>query len=185
LRREQRKLSRKQEKNIAAKIYHQKGENKGKIKQIIYKKPLRECKNWVKQTKMLNGINKKLKNIRMDHLHQSSSEIVKTKPSRIVMENLNVKGMMKNRHLAKAISNQNLYEFKRQIAYKCENFGIEFVEADRFFPSSKLCHSCGHKKVDMRLSERTYECPECGWTANRDFNAALNLASYKYFTPAA
>ena len=86
--------------------------------------------------------------------------------------------MMKNKHLAKSIAQQKFYEFKRQLQYKCEDYGIELVEADKCYPSSKLCHKCGHKKVDLKLSDRTYHCDKCGYIADRDYNASLNLASY-------
>ncbi|MEY9974845.1 IS605 OrfB family transposase, partial [Lysinibacillus sp. RC46] len=97
---------------------------------------------------------------------------MKTKPSRIVMEHLNVKGMMKNKHLAKAVAGQKLYEFKRQIHYKCEKYGIEFVEADRWFPSSKTCYSCGQIKTDMKLKDRLFIC-SCGLKLDRDLNASI------------
>jgi putative transposase len=103
---------------------------------------------------------------------------VKTKPSRVVMETLNIKGMMKNRHLSKSIQEQCLYEFKRQMQYKCEFNGIEFVEADRFYPSSKMCSECGHIKKDLKLSDRVYICEECGCVIDRDFNASINLSRY-------
>lgn len=103
---------------------------------------------------------------------------MKTKPSRIVLEDLNVQGMMKNRHLSKAISEQGFYEFKRQMTYKCELYGIELVIADRFYPSSKTCSKCGNVKKDLKLSDRIYHCDCCGLTIDRDFNASLNLANY-------
>lgn len=134
--------------------------------------------NIYKLEKEIRHIYRKITNIRQNHLHQTTTEIVKTKPSKIVVETLNVKGMMKNKHLAKSIAQQKFYEFKRQLQYKCENNGIEFVEADRFYPSSKLCHECGHKKIDLKLSDRVYHCDKCGYTADRDYNASLNLANY-------
>ena len=114
-----------------------------------------------------------------NYLHQTTSEIVKTKPSRIVMENLNVKGMMKNRHLAKAVASQKFYEFIRQIKYKCEAHGIEFLQADRFYPSSKTCSCCGHIKKNLKLKDRVYHCEHCGLTIDRDYNASINLANYQ------
>lgn len=95
-----------------------------------------------------------------------------------IVETLNVKGMMKNKHLAKSIAQQKFYEFKCQLQYKCEDYGIELVEADKFYPSSKLFHECGHKKVDLKLSVHTYHCDKYGYTAGRDYNASVNLASY-------
>lgn len=133
--------------------------------------------NIIKLEKKIRLLQRELSNIRQNHIFQTANAIVKTKPSKIVMEDLNIKGMMKNRHLAKAISNQKLYELKRVIKYKCEWLGIEFVEVDRFFPSSKTCSSCGTTKKDLKLSDRTYKC-ECGLEMDRDLNAAINLAKY-------
>lgn len=169
LKREQRKLSRKLEANI--KSY-------GKNRKPIYKIPLRDRKNIQKQNQVIRNLHKKLNNIRTNHLHQCSNEIVKTKPSQIVMEHLNIKGMKKNRHLSKSISQQKLYEFKRQIQYKCKKYGIEFVEADRWFPSSKTCSSCGQIKFDLKLKDRVFLC-KCGLKIDRDLNAAINLANYQ------
>ena len=95
------------------------------------------------------------------------------------MESLNVKGMMKNKHLAKAISEQKFFEFKRQIKYKCKKYGIEFIEVPMFYPSSKICSCCGSIKSDLKLSDRIYHCKECGLIIDRDYNASLNLANYK------
>lgn len=170
LKREQRKLSRKIENNI--KGYDSK-------RRPIYKTPLKDMKNIQKQNALIRSLYKKLSDIRNNHLHQCSSEIVKTKPSRIVMEQLNVKGMMKNRHLSKAVAHQKLYEFKRQIQYKCCKYGIEFVEADKWFPSSKLCSDCGQKKSNLKLSDRVYICKNCGLKIDRDLNASINLANYQ------
>lgn len=168
LKREQRKLSRKLENNIS----HYTDKRKA-----IYKRPLKDMKNIEKQNKVIRSLYKKLTDIRTNHLHQTTNEIVKTKPSRIVMETLNVKGRMKNHHLSKAISEQCLYEFKRQIKYKCKKYEIEFVEADTWFPSSKMCSCCGNIKKDLRLKDRIYKC-SCGLKVDRDLNAAINLANY-------
>lgn len=170
LRREQRKVSRKIEGNITKRDSRQRP---------IWKRPLNECKNIERQNKRIRLIYKKLTDIRNNYLHQTTTEIVKTKPSRIVMEDLNVRGMMKNRHLSQAIAEQKFYEFKRQIKYKCEYYGIEFVEVGRFYASSKTCSHCGHIKTNLRLSDRIYQCPECGLVIERDLNAAINLANYK------
>lgn len=170
MKREQRKLSRQLLHNTKAYTSNRKP---------IGDKPLSKCQNIQKQHRVIKTIYKKLTDIRQNHLHQASSEIVKTKPSCIVMEDLNVKGMMKNKHLAKAVASQKLYEFTRQIKYKCEAYGITFIKADRWFPSSKLCSCCGHKRVELRLSDRTYSCEKCGMTLDRDYNAAINLANYQ------
>ena len=134
--------------------------------------------NIVKLEKQIKLVHRKISNTRNNYLHQTTSEIVKTKPSRVVMENLNIRGMMSNRHLAKAIGKQGLYEFRRQLKYKCEFNGIEFVEADTWYPSSKTCSECGHVKTRLSLSERTYICEECGCVIDRDYNASINLSRY-------
>ncbi len=173
LKREQRKLSRMQERNISCyKIV-------GNKRIPVFIKPLEECRNFQKQKRRIKLRHRKLTNIRNNYLHQTTTEIVKTKPSRIVMETWNVKGMMKNRHLAKAIQKQKFYEFKRQIAYKCQKNGIEMVEVPTFYPSSKTCSCCGCIRSDLKLSDRVYRCNECGLVINRDLNASLNLAKYQ------
>jgi len=134
--------------------------------------------NMKKLEKEIRLVHRRLNGIRNNHLHQASSAIVKTKPSRIVMETINIKEIMKNKHLSKAIKEQSLYEFKRQIEYKCKFYGIEFVEADRSFPSSKLCSCCGSIKKDLKFSHRIYKC-DCGNIIDRDFQASINLSRYK------
>ena len=120
----------------------------------------------------------RISNIRSNYIHQSTHAIVSLLPKRVVMEDLNVSGMMKNRHLSKAIQEQCLYEWIRQMKYKCEWRGIEFVQVNRFYPSSKTCHGCGCVKHDLKLSDRIFVCEKCGYTEDRDYNAALNLMSY-------
>ena len=134
--------------------------------------------NIIKLEKQIRLIHRRLSNIRNNHLHQATNKIVKTKPSRVVMETLNIKGMMKNKHLSKAIAEQCLYDFKVKLKYKCEFNGIEFVEADKWYPSSKTCSECGHIKSRLSLSERTYICEDCGVVIDRDYNASINLSRY-------
>ena len=143
------------------------------------KKGVNYCKtsNIIKREKELLKVNKRLTNIRRNYLHQTTSEIIKRKPSFICIEDLNVSGMMKNRHLSKAVQQQSFYEFRRQIEYKAEWSNIQVIIADRFFPSSKLCSCCGIVKSDLKLSDRTYTC-ECGNIIDRDFQASLNLKVY-------
>lgn len=117
-------------------------------------------------------------NIREDYNHKMTHEIVSLKPQKITMEDLNVKGMLKNKHLSKSIQEQCFYEIIRQLQYKSEFMGIEFVKADRWYSSSKTCSRCGCYKKDLKLSDRIYICPECGLTIDRDFNAAINLKNY-------
>jgi len=132
----------------------------------------------VKLETQIAEIYRKLSNIRKNYIHQTTHTLVELLPKRVVMEDLNVAGMMKNRHLSKAIANQCLSEFIRQMRYKCEWNGIEFVQADRFYPSSKACSECGAIKKDLKLKDRIYVCNECGLEIDRDYNAAINLARY-------
>ena len=137
------------------------------------------CKtnNIVKNEKLLLIVNHRLANIRKNYLNQTTSEIVNRKPRFICIEDLNVSGMMKNRHLSKAVQNQGFFEFRKQLEYKCNDNGIQLIVADRFYPSSKLCSCCGNIKKDLKLSDRIYKC-ECGNVIDRDFQAALNLKAY-------
>jgi putative transposase len=135
--------------------------------------------NIVKLEKKIKLIHRKLSNIRLNHIHQATNKIIKLRPYRIVMEDLNITGMMKNKHLSKAIQEQCLYEFIRQMKYKCEFNGIEFIQVDRFYPSSKTCSRCGSIKKDLKLKNRVYVCSECGLVIDRDKNASINLGNYK------
>ncbi|MEG0514978.1 MAG: transposase [Cetobacterium sp.] len=137
-----------------------------------------KSRNIVKLEKKIRLVHRRISNIRNNNLHQITNEIVKTKPSRIVMEDLNVKGMMKNRYLSKAIAEQSFYKFITYIKYKAEFNGIEFIQVPRFYPSSKTCSKCGTVKKDLKLSDRVFKC-ECGYILDRDLNASLNLANYK------
>ena len=157
-RRLQRSISRRYEKNKKGKSY---------------------CKtsNIIKREKELLKVMKRLTNIRQNYLHQITSEIVKRKPSFICIEDLNVVGMMKNKHLSKAIQQQGFYEFKRQIEYKYKSklHNITVIIADRFYPSSKKCSCCGNIKKDLKLNDRIYKCNFCNLFIDRDYNASLNL----------
>ena len=148
-------------------------------KYLKNKKGASYCKtrNIIKCEKEILKLNHRLTNIRHNYLNQVTSEIIKRKPKFIVLEDLNVKGMMNNRHLAKAVHEQCFYEFYRQIQYKCLWNNINFITADRFYPSSKLCSVCGNIKKDLKLSDRTYIC-ECGNVIDRDYQASVNLCNY-------
>ena len=137
----------------------------------------KKTSNIVKREKELLKLSRRLTNIRRNHLHQITSEIIKRKPSFICIEDLNVSGMMKNKHLSKAIQQQGFYEFRRQIEYKSAWNNIPVIIADRFFPSSKLCSCCGEIKKDLKLSDRIYRC-DCGNVIDRDYQASLNLKQY-------
>ena len=126
-------------------------------------------KNIQKQRLKVQRLHHKIENIRTDHINKTIAEIVKTKPSYITIEDLNVSGMMKNRHLSKAVASQKFYEFKIKLKAKCEDNGIELRVVDRFYPSSKIiCHWCGRIKKDLKLSDRIYKC-ECGYIEDRDY----------------
>ena len=137
------------------------------------------CKtcNTIKREKELLKLNHRLTNIRQNHIHRATSEIIKRKPSYICLEDLNVNDTMKNKHLSKAIQQQKLREFRRQIEYKAKHNNIQVVIANRFYPSSKTCNCCGKIRKGLKLSDRTYKC-ECGYINDRDINAALNLKDY-------
>ena len=131
-------------------------------------------KNIQKQRLKVQKIHHRIYNIRTDYINKTVAEIVKTKPSYITIEDLNVSGMMKNKHLSKAVASQKFYEFRTKLKAKCDEKGIELRVVDRWYPSSKLCHCCGCIKKDLKLSDRIYKC-DCGYIEDRDFNASLNL----------
>ena len=158
-RRIQRSISRKYEKN-------KKGESYCKTKNIE------------KREEKLLKMNHRLTNLRQNYVHQITTKIIKREPSFICIEDLNVKGMRKNKHLSKAVQEQSLGEFRKQLEYKCAWNGIPLVIADRFFASSKLCSCCGTIKKDLKLSDRTYHCEQCGLVIDRDYQASLNLKQY-------
>lgn len=138
----------------------------------------RKTSNIIKSEKKLLKLNHRLTNIRKNYTHQATTEIINREPTFIVLEDLNVVGMMKNKHLSKAIQQQCFYEFYRQIQYKSLWNNIKFIEADRFYPSSKTCSECGNIKKQLKLSDRTYICEECGCVIDRDLNASINLMKY-------
>ena len=129
----------------------------------------------LKYEKLARRIYSKISNIRKDQRHKITRELVNLNPAVVIMEDLNVKGMMKNKHLTKAIGEMGFNDFIRIMKYKCEESNIKFIQANRFFPSSKTCSQCGCIHKGLKLSDRTFECPECGFTTDRDFNAAVNL----------
>ena len=131
-------------------------------------------RNIQKQRLKIQKLHHRIDNIRTDYINKTIAEIVKTKPSHITIEDLNVSGMMKNRHLSKAVASQKFYEFKTKLLAKCKETGIELRIVDRWFPSSKTCHCCKSIKKDLKLSDRIFRC-DCGYIEDRDFNAALNL----------
>ena len=159
LKRLQKQVSRKYEKNKKGKEYV-------------------KTKNIIKLEKQIQQVHRRLANIRNNYLHQTTTNIVKTKPYRVVIEDLAVSNMMKNKHLSDAIRKQGFSEFRRQLEYKCNFRGIKLVVADRFYPSSKSCSQCGKIKKDLKLKDRVYKC-SCGLNIDRDLNASINLSKYK------
>lgn len=131
-------------------------------------------RNIQKQKIKVQKLYHKINNIRTDYINKTIAEIVKTKPSYVAIEDLNVSGMMKNRHLSKAVASQKFYEFRTRLKAKCHDNGIELRIVDRWYPSSRMCHCCGNIKKDLKLSDRIYRC-DCGYIEDRDFNASLNL----------
>lgn len=166
LKRLQRQVSRKYD-MLKSETYFKKGEK------------LTKTQNIIKLENKIKLVHKRISDIRLNYIHQTTNTIVKTKPCRVVVEDLNVRGLMKNKHLSKAISEQCLNKFITILEYKCKWNGIEFVKADRFFPSSKMCSCCGTIKKDLKLKDRTYICPKCNLVIDRDKNASINLANYQ------
>ena len=136
--------------------------------------------NIQKQIAKVQILHQRLTNIRTDYINKVVSSVVRNKPQYIAIEDLNVKGMMKNRHLSKAVAQQKFYEFRTKLTNKCNALGIELRIVDRFYPSSKLCHKCGSIKKDLKLKDRIYKC-ECGYEEDRDYNASLNLRDAKIY----
>jgi putative transposase len=159
--------------NIESKIKHVQRSMSRK-----YRQNKERTNNWERERQKLRRLYAKQTNIRDNYLHQTTRFLVNLLPNRVVMEKLNIIGMMKNKHLAKEIAEQKWYEFTRQMQYKCEWAGIEFVQVDRYYPSSKTCSHCGYIKKDLKLSDRIYKCPVCGLEIDRDLNAAINLEKY-------
>lgn len=140
-------------------------------------------KNIQKQKLKVQKLHQRIDDIRTDYINKVIAEIVKTKPSHITIEDLNVSGLMKNKHLSKAVASQKFYEFRTKLKSKCDENGIELRIADRFYPSSKRCHNCGAIKKDLKISDRIYKC-SCGYIEDRDFNASLNLRDARIYKTA-
>ncbi len=166
LKREQRKLSRKYESL--------------KIRNKNIKEGRATRQNIQKQVVKVQKLHQRLANIRTDYINKIVSSIIKQKPSYITIEDLNVKGMMKNKHLSKAIASQKFFKFKTKLTVKCKENHIELRIVDRFYPSSKTCSQCGKVKKDLKLSDRIYKC-DCGFTIDRDLNASINLKNAKEY----
>ena len=163
----QRKISKKYEANVTY-------DNKGN-------KVFHKTNNIKKLEKQRKLIYRRISNIQTTYMYEVAKSVMKTKPQTIILEDLNIKGMMQNPKLAKAIQEQNLYKFRQIIAYKGKKNGIRVLLADRWYPSSKMCSCCGNVKTDLKLSDRTYHCDICGFTMDRDENAAINIENCNKF----
>ena len=183
LRREQRRLSRKYEANMVDKVYYKSGVKKGQLKSYKWLKPLSECKNLQKQKLKVARLHERLTRIRTDYNRKAiHSLVLERKPSSITIENLAVRNLMKNRHLSKAISKAQWYQSRLYLENLCKKLGIELRLVDKFYPSSKLCSTCGFKYQDLKLKERFWTCSNCGSEHDRDRNAAINLGRCQTYT---
>lgn len=182
LKREQRSLSRKYENNMTNKVYYKSGKKKGQLKSFEWKRPLHECKNLNKQRLVVGKVYERIARIRTDYNQKALQSILKQKPRFIVIEDLNIKGLMKNKHLSKSISKAQWYTSRLFLTNQCEKLGIELRLAPRFYPSSKLCSNCGYKNTELKLKDRTWTCPKCNIVHNRDINASINLEQCSEYT---
>ena len=182
LKQKQRALSRKYENNMINKVYYKTGKKKGHLKDYEWERPLHECKNLNKNQRFVNKLYERITRIRTNYNQKALQSILKQKPSFIVIEDLNIKGLMKNKHLSKAISNAQWYMSRLFLTNQCEKLGIELRLVPRFYPSSKLCSCCGYKNTELKLKERTWTCPKCSVVHDRDKNASLNLEQCQNYT---
>ena len=182
LKQKQRALSRKYENNMINKVYYKSGKKKGHLKSFDWKRPLQECKNLNKNQRLVSKLYERITRIRTDYNQKALQLIMKQKPSFITIEDLNIKGLMKNKHLSKTISNAQWYKSRLFLTYQCEKLGIELRLAPCFYPSSKLCSSCGYKNTELKLKERTWTCSRCSVVHNRDINASCNLEQCQNYT---
>ncbi|MCU5986836.1 IS200/IS605 family element transposase accessory protein TnpB [Clostridioides difficile] len=166
LKREQRKLSRKYESL--------------KVRNKNIKEGVATRQNIQKQIVKVQKIHQRLANIRTDYINKTVSQVIEQKPSYITIEDLNVSGMMKNKHLSKAISSQKFFEFRTKLTAKCKQNNIELRVVDRWYPSSKTCSQCGEVNKGLKLKDRVYKC-ECGLSIDRDLNASINLKNTKKY----
>lgn len=166
LKREQRKLSRKYESL--------------KVRNKNIKEGVATRQNIQKQIVKVQKIHQRLANIRTDYINKTVFQAIEQKPSYITIEDLNVTGMMKNKHLSKAISSQKFFEFRTKLTAKCKQNNIELRVVDRWYPSSKTCSQCGEVNNGLKLKDRVYKC-ECGLSIDRDLNASINLKNAKKY----
>ena len=181
LKRLQRSLSRKYEQNMD-KVYYKSGKRKGQLKSFKWKRPLYQCKNIEKQRLVISKLQERIVRIRTDYNRKALQSILKQKPRFIVIEDLNVKGLMKNKHLSNAISKSQWFVSRLFLINQCNKLGIELRLAPRFYPSSKLCSNCGYYHKALKLNERIWTCPNCNAVHDRDRNASINLEQCSTYT---
>ena len=183
LRREQKCLSRKMEANMVEKVYYKSGVKKGQLKSYKWSKPLSECKNFQKQKLKVARLHERLTRIRTDYNRKALlSLVLERKPSSITIESLSVRNLMKNRHLSATIMKAQWFQSRLYLENLCNRLGIELRVVDKFYPSSKLCSTCGFKYKDLKLNERCWTCSNCGSEHDRDRNAAINLGRCQTYT---
>ena len=183
LRREQKCLSRKMEANMVEKVYYKSGVKKGQLKSYKWSKPLSECKNFQKQKLKVARLHERLTRIRTDYNRKALlSLVLERKPSSITIESLSVRNLMKNRHLSATIMKAQWFQSRLYLENLCNRLGIELRVVDKFYPSSKLCSTCGFKYKDLKLNERCWTCSNCGSEHDRDRNAAINLGRCQIYT---
>ncbi|MDZ7959517.1 MAG: RNA-guided endonuclease TnpB family protein [Aulosira sp. DedQUE10] len=159
---------------LGAKSYKNKSKKLSRM-QWLNRHKIIGSNNSKKAQMLLARLHRKIANIRKDTLHKLTNLLAKNHGT-VVIEDLNVSGMMANHKLAASIADMGFYEFRRQLTYKCELYGSKLVVVDRWFPSSKTCSNCGTKKQTLTLDERVFECSHCGFSLDRDLNAAINLS---------
>lgn len=182
LKRKQQALSRKYENNMINKVYYKSGNKNGQLKSFKWKRPLHECKNIMKQRLEVNKLYERIVRIRTDYNQKALQSILKQKPRFIVIEDLNIKGLLKNKHLSKSISNAQWYTSRLFLINHCNKLGIELRLASRYYPSSKLCSTCGYKHNALKLNDRVWTCPACKDVHDRDVNASKNLEQCQTYT---
>ena len=164
------------------KVYYKSGKKKGQLKSFKWKRPLYQCKNLNKERLVVNKLYERLARIRTDYNQKSLQSISKQKPRFIIIEDLNIKGLMKNKHLSKSISQAQWYTSRLFLINQCEKRGIELRLAPRYYPSSKLCSACGYKYNELKLNDRFWTCPSCETLHDRDVNASKNLEQCETYT---
>lgn len=176
IRKDKKKLKRLQRR--AGRHYEKRLQESKRTKTKLSKIP--KSKNLIKLEREINKVYRRIDNKLTTNIHEYTTHLVKLNPKAICIEDLNISGMKKNRHLSKKVNEAKFYEFRRQLTYKCEQYKVPLIIADRWYASSKICNCCGHKKQQLSLSERTYVCEECGYIEDRDYNASLNLRDLAY-----